>query len=248
MIDIKPSDITILENIKSTDTWNDLKVSFRNKILPSGNLDKQIGVRCSKLLRGLAKKDKVSASTISKGCPLLNKKNTKTKGGSIAKMEMKKESDMKIKQQRDSKANADNRREDYYSALLNDIVKKQNEAQKQVIAGQVETVNRILVDTKQKNQSEEMREMEEEARVRDARFKQYKKSGGKKNWLGYMEDLMDEEQEEARQQIPVDDMEREIQAQEAYANAIREYNNYQEFVIPDYSVVNDPLLNDPRNL
>lgn len=242
MIDIKPSDITILENIKSTDTWNDLKVSFRNKILPSGNLDKQIGTRCAKLLRGLAKKDKVSASTISKGCPLLNKKNTKTKGGTIAKMEMKKESDMKIKQQRDSKANADNRKEDYYSALLNDIVKKQNEAQKQVIAGQVETVNRILVDTRQ-----EITEKEHDDYL-NMRFKQYKESGGKKNFLGHMEDIMDEEMEEYRQQMPVDDMERQIQAEEAYANANREHNNYQEFVIPNYSIANDPLLNDPRNL
>ena len=64
---ITPADHKIIEGISPTDNWRDLNVSFRNKVLPAGNLDKPIGNKCYKLLKTLIKKDKVSSSTLSKG-------------------------------------------------------------------------------------------------------------------------------------------------------------------------------------
>mgnify|MGYP003644362872 CR=1 FL=1 len=74
MVDYKvsPADQEILKTITAKSTWNDLTVSFRNKILPAGNLNKAIGERCAKLLKTLIKKDKVSSSTLSKA-PVLRK-------------------------------------------------------------------------------------------------------------------------------------------------------------------------------
>lgn len=256
MVDYKvsPADQEILKTITAKSTWNDLTVSFRNKILPAGNLNKAIGERCAKLLKTLIKKDKVSSSTLSKGCPLLTKKIIKNQSTSIAKMEIKKDRDMKKKEQGDSKSNANNRKEDYYSALLNNIVKKQNEAQKQIITGQVETVNKVLVDTKQLNEKEQQEK--EHNDYLDMRFKQYKDKGGNKKFFDYMEDIMNEEQEEHRANLPAGELADQEAAEQAYADAMRQANDdyggfvipQQPVVIPPYSVENDPMFQDPRNM
>jgi len=260
MVDYKvsPADHKIIEGISPTDNWRDLTVSFRNKILPAGNLDKPIGNKCYKLLKSLIKKDKVSSSTLSKGCPILNKKNMKTKGDSIAKMEIKKDRDMKKKEQTDSKSNANNRKEDYYSALLNDIVKKQNEAQKQIIEGQVATVNKVLVDTRQPQYTkEQQREFEKEFNEEiDSKYAEYQREGGRLSRHDFLINEADSRMEEHRANLPADELADQEAAEQAYADAMGQANDeYSEFVIPQqpvvippYSVENDPMFQDPRNM
>lgn len=320
---ITPADHIKIEGISPTDNWRDLTVSFRNKVLPAGNLDKPIGNKCYKLLKSLIKKDKVSSSTLSKGCPSLNKKNMKDQTKSITKMEIKKDRDIKKKEQGDSKSNANNRKEDYYSALLNNIVKKQNEAQKQIISGQVETVNKVLVDTTQKNTGilynetleqqyvyaglkrptkEQIfnpdKKMKQEAREGRARYKAFQegklkefdqfiidtRGGARAGENVAMEKFLkdnppknleyDNEEEAHLGKIPAHDeyfpwsdtnsvssktdtvssktttVSSDIRPplHTLFQNDPRNNNdNYEEFVIPQYSVELDPILNDPRN-
>ena len=168
MVDYKvsPADQEILKTITAKSTWNDLTVSFRNKILPAGNLNKAIGERCAKLLKTLIKKDKVSSSTLSKGCPLLTKKIIKNQSTSIAKAEVKSSNSAAKRRGGGGGAGGSNwnkgsggkigktgshSKDEYYEKLVNEIVKKQLDAEKQILAGQVETVNKVLVDTTQKN-------------------------------------------------------------------------------------------------
>ena len=263
---ILPADQEILKTITANSTWNDLTVSFRNKILPAGNLNKPIGEKCYKLLKTLIKKDKVSASTLSKGCPLLTKTIMKNQNTSIAKMEMK--SDNSSARRRGSGGGGWNKgagkagktgggkygggsKDDYYEKLVSEIVKKQLDAEKLILSGQVETVNKVLVDTTQpktnfpakpknlppytpsiytKEQQEEMEKAHDD--FIDSKYNKYKEEGGT---ISRHEFLIEEADREAQQnQVP---------------NAYQHYmeDNYEEFVIPQYSVELDPILNDPRN-
>tara|TARA_R110002126_G_scaffold159817_1_gene307341 strand:+ start:32 stop:841 length:810 start_codon:yes stop_codon:yes gene_type:complete len=263
---ITPADHKIIEGISPTDNWRDLNVSFRNKVLPAGNLDKPIGNKCYKLLKTLIKKDKVSSSTLSKGCPSLNKKNMKDQTKSITKMEIKKDRDMKKKADRDNDAQDKDdlkrlKRKEEFGAklqenegatkkLLDTIVKQQNQAKVQLIAGQVDSVRNILQDTTQptnfpakpknlppytpsiytKEQQEEMEKAHDD--FIDSKYNKYKEEGGT---ISRHEFLIEEADREAQQnQVP---------------NAYQHYmeDNYEEFVIPQYSVELDPILNDPRN-
>ena len=255
MVDYKvsPADQEILKTITAKSTWNDLTVSFRNKILPAGNLNKAIGERCAKLLKTLIKKDKVSSSTLSKGCPLLTKKIIKNQSTSIAKAEVK-SSNSAAKRRGGSGGAGWNKgsggkagktgsysKDEYYEKLVNEIVKKQLDTEKQILAGQVETVNKVLVDTTQpqytkKQQREFEKEFNEEI---DSKYTQYQKKGGT---ISRHDFLIEEADREAQEnQVP---------------NAYQHYmeDSYEEFVIPQqptvippYSVENDPMFQDPRN-
>tara|TARA_R110002153_G_scaffold83255_1_gene209497 strand:- start:9 stop:773 length:765 start_codon:yes stop_codon:yes gene_type:complete len=254
MVDYKvsPADQEILKTITAKSTWNDLTVSFRNKILPAGNLNKAIGERCAKLLKSLIKKDKVSSSTLSKGCPLLTKKIIKTQNTSIAKAEIK-SSNSAAKRRgggggsswnkgSGGKAPKTGSKDEYYEKLVNEIVKKQLDAEKQILAGQVETVNKVLVDTRQPQYTkEQQREFEKEFNEEiDSKYTQYQREGGR---LSRHDFLINEADREAQ----------ENQVNNAYESYMND--DYSEFVIPQqpvvippYSVENDPIFQDPRNM
>ena len=253
MVDYKvsPADQEILKTITAKSTWNDLTVSFRNKILPAGNLNKAIGERCAKLLKSLIKKDKVSSSTLSKGCPLLTKKIIKTQNTSIAKAEIK-SSNSAAKRRgggggsswnkgSGGKAPKTGSKDEYYEKLVNEIVKKQLDAEKQILAGQVETVNKVLVDTRQPQYTkEQQREFEKEFNEEiDSKYTQYQREGGR---LSRHDFLINEADREAQ----------ENQVNNAYESYMND--DYSEFVIPQqpvaippYSVENDPIFQDVRN-
>ena len=274
---ITPTDHKIIESISPTDNWRDLNVSFRNKILPAGNLDKPIGNKCYKLLKTLIKKDKVSSSTLSKGCPILNKKNMKNKEGSIAKMEIKKDRDMKKKVDRDNDAQDKDdlkrlkRKEEFGSKLqenegknpsatkklLDTIVKQQNQAKVQLIAGQVDSVRNILQDTTQpktnfpaepKNKfnlpenrftKEEQVEMENEFNdYIDSEYAEYKEKGGTIS----RHDFLIQEGSKGPSEEEIRDYQNEYGDQ--YSDFVIPQ---QPVVIPPYSVENDPMFQDPRN-
>ena len=253
MVDYKvsPADQEILKTITAKSTWNDLTVSFRNKILPAGNLNKAIGERCAKLLKSLIKKDKVSSSTLSKGCPLLTKKIIKTQNTSIAKAEIK-SSNSAAKRRgggggsswnkgSGGKAPKTGSKDEYYEKLVNEIVKKQLDAEKQILAGQVATVNKVLVDTTQPQYTkEQQREFEKEFNEEiDSKYTQYQREGGR---LSRHDFLINEADREAQ----------ENQVNNAYESYMND--DYSEFVIPQqpvvippYSVENDPIFQDVRN-
>ena len=266
---ITPADHKIIEGISPTDNWRDLTVSFRNKVLPAGNLDKPIGNKCYKLLKSLIKKDKVSSSTLSKGCPSLNKKNMKDQTKSITKMEMKKDRDMKKKADRDNDAQDKDdlkrlKRKEEFGAklkenegknpsaskqLLDTIVKQQNQAKVQLIAGQVDSVRNILQDTTQPN------DRKEHYNYLKQEFEEYKKTGGKKEGLDFEKEIMERDMEEFREQMSAENKAEQVSAEQAYADAMGQANDeYSDFVIPQqpvvippYSVENDPMFQDPRN-
>lgn len=250
---ILPADQEILKTITANSTWNDLTVSFRNKILPAGNLNKPIGEKCYKLLKTLIKKDKVSASTLSKGCPLLTKTIMKNQNTSIAKMEIK--SDNSAARRRGSGGGGWNKgagkagktgggkygsssKDEYYEKLVSEIVKKQLDAEKLILSGQVETVNKVLVDKTQSNDKENHYDYLKKE------FEKYKDEGGKKEGLDFEKEIMERDMEEHNKQF---ENKEQNEAEQAYADAMSGYDNYEEFVIPQYSVELDPILNDPRN-
>tara|TARA_R110000744_G_scaffold308353_4_gene416428 strand:- start:48 stop:989 length:942 start_codon:yes stop_codon:yes gene_type:complete len=307
---ILPADQEILKTITANSTWNDLTVSFRNKILPAGNLNKPIGEKCYKLLKTLIKKDKVSASTLSKGCPLLTKTIMKNQNTSIAKMEMK--SDNSAARRRGSGGGGWNKgagkagktggkygggsKDDYYEKLVSEIVKKQLDAEKLILSGQVETVNKVLVDTTQKNTGilynetleqqyvyaglkrptkeqifnpdKKMKQEAREGRVRYKAFQEGKlkefdqfiidtRGGARAGENVAMEKFLkdnppknfeyDNEEEAYLGKIPAHDEYFPWSDTNSVNNHSNNNDNYEEFVIPQYSVELDPILNDPRN-
>lgn len=188
----------------------------------------------------------------------------KNQNTSIAKMEMK--SDNSAAKRRGSGGGGWNKgagkagktgggkyggssKDEYYEKLVSEIVKKQLDAEKLILSGQVETVNKVLVDTTQPKTNfpakpknlppytpqtkEQQKQYEEEFNLdMDTRYNKYKGEGGT---ISRDEFLIEEADREAQQnQVP---------------NAYQHYmeDNYEEFVIPQYSVELDPILNDPRN-
>jgi hypothetical protein len=269
MVDYKvsPADQEILKTITAKSTWNDLTVSFRNKILPAGNLNKAIGERCAKLLKSLIKKDKVSSSTLSKGCPLLTKKIIKTQNTSIAKAEIK-SSNSAAKRRgggggsswnkgSGGKAPKTGSKDEYYEKLVNEIVKKQLDAEKQILAGQVATVNKVLVDTTQpktnfpaepKNKfnlpenrftKEQQREFEKEFNEEiDSGYAEYKDKGGTMS----RHEFLIQEGSKGPSEEEIRDYQNE------YGDQYGEFVIPQQpVVIPPYSVENDPIFQDVRN-
>ena len=269
MVDYKvsPADQEILKTITAKSTWNDLTVSFRNKILPAGNLNKAIGERCAKLLKSLIKKDKVSSSTLSKGCPLLTKKIIKNQNTSIAKAEVK-SSNSAAKRRgggggsswnkgSGGKAPKTGSKDEYYEKLVNEIVKKQLDAEKQILSGQVATVNKVLVDTTQPQYTkEQLREFQKEFDEEiDSKYTQYQREGGRLSRHDFLINEADSRMEEHRANLPADELADQEAAEQAFADAMGQMNDdYSEFVIPQqpvvippYSVENDPMFQDVRN-
>ena len=142
-ITITPSDATKLENLTAETLWREVHIPFVKKHIPAGNLNRPIGRTCLKMLRGLAKKDKIKESMITRGsCPALR---GKLKGD-------KKDADRSAKQPRERVREAQETREkqkktDLEGLLLN--ILGNNKAQRdQVVAQQTQAVDNILTGDK----------------------------------------------------------------------------------------------------
>ena len=142
-ITITPSDATKLENLTAETLWREVHIPFVKKYIPAGNLNRPIGRTCLKMLRGLAKKDKIKESLITRGsCPALR---GKLKGD-------KKDADRSAKQPRERVREAQETREkqkktDLEGLLLN-ILANNKQARSQQVAQQTQAVDNILLGDK----------------------------------------------------------------------------------------------------
>lgn len=143
-ITITPTDAIKLENLTAETLWKEVSIPFIKRNIPAGNLNRPIGARCLKMLRGIAKKDKIKESTIKRGsCPALR---GKLKGD-------KKDADRSAKQPKERVKEAQEGKEkqkkmDLEGLLLNILGNNKADREK-IVAGQTHAVDNVLIAGKQ---------------------------------------------------------------------------------------------------
>jgi len=142
-ITITPSDAIKLENLTSETLWREISIPFIKKNIPANNLNRPIGARCLKMLRGIAKKDKIKESTIKRGsCPALR---GKIKGDKKDAYRSAKSSKKVLKEAKESKEKT---RKDDIESVLARILSSNREDRDNAIASQKQAVDNILLGDK----------------------------------------------------------------------------------------------------